>query len=653
MGEIEVDEILLTRADVVPNTFDEEQRTVEVVFATENPIVRDIGGWYDVELIDEVLACTPKNVRAERFQNGLPLLDNHSRWEGTRGVYGNCKNLRFENNTCVATVRFSRKAAAEEAFQDVKDGILTTVSVGYRVWEYSVAKKEGQRDSYRAVDWEPMEISLAPIPADYKATIRSVDGKTRIFNLKQADESGTEKKRAMGEDEKNIETPQTPTPTPPVAEVRTENGASAERTRVQAIRAAVRAANLDEALIDNYVDKGTAIDAVRADILERLAANQPQISNHAPNASVRGDEGEDFRRNTIAGLMVRTGDSALITAEDRTRAGSRRGGFRMRDIATDCLVRAGVDTRGMNDMELFARAITQSTSDFPVLLEGTINRVLLTQYQAAPDTWSLFCKTGQVSDFRKTERIRPGTFSRLDEINENGEYKNKPIPDGSKESIRAKPFGNLINVSRRMLVDDDLGAFVDLATYLARAAKRSIEIDVYDLFALNSGGGPTMNDGNPLFHSSHLNIGTGSALSVSGIDADLVLMASQKDPNGNDYLDLMPSVLLVPIGLRSTALNINQAEFDVSVSNKFQVPNVVRGVFRTVVGTPRLSGTTRYLLADPGTEPVFEVVFLDGIQEPYIEQNQPFHVDGMQWKVRLDYGVGAIGFKGAVKNAGA
>jgi len=481
-----------------------------------------------------------------------------------------------------------------------------------------------------------------------------VDGKHRIFNLKQAvDKDGTEKRFAMGEDENKIETPQ-PVVAPVADQQRSDNGggASAERTRVQAIRVAVRAANLDESLIDSYVDNGTAIDAVRKDILDKLAEKQPTI-NATPNASVRGDEGEDFRRNTIAGLMVRTGDSTLITPEDRTRAGNRRGGFRMRDIANDCLVRSGVDTRGMNDMELFARAITQSTSDFPVLLEGTINRVLLNQYQAAPDTWSLFCKTGQVSDFRKTERIRPGTFSRLDEINENGEYKNKPIPDGSKESIRAKPYGNLINVSRRMLIDDDLGAFVDLATYLARAAKRSIEIDVYDLFALNSGAGPTMNDGSPLFHSNHANVGTGSALSVSGIDADLVLMASQKDPNNNDYLDLMPSVLLVPIGLRSQALNINAAEFDVSVSNKFQVPNVVRGVFKTVIGTPRLSGTTRYLLADPGTEPVFEVVFLDGINEPYIEQNMPFSVDGMQWKVRLDYGVGAIGFKGAVKNAGA
>ena len=77
-----------------------------------------------------------------------------------------------------------------------------------------------------------------------------------------------------------------------------------------------------------------------------------------------------------------------------------------------------------------------------------------------------------------------------------------------------------------------------------------------------------------------------------------------------------------------------------------------RGLFRDVVDTPRLTGTRNYLFADPSEAPVIEVAFLDGNQEPYVEQQAGFTVDGTQYKVRLDFGVAAIDYRGAVTNAG-
>ena len=61
----------------------------------------------------------------------------------------------------------------------------------------------------------------------------------------------------------------------------------------------------------------------------------------------------------------------------------------------------------------------------------------------------------------------------------------------------------------------------------------------------------------------------------------------------------------------------------------------------------------RYLFADPSEAPVLEVAFLDGNQNPYLELQNGFDVDGARYKVRLDYGVGAIDYRGAVTNAGA
>ena len=79
---------------------------------------------------------------------------------------------------------------------------------------------------------------------------------------------------------------------------------------------------------------------------------------------------------------------------------------------------------------------------------------------------------------------------------------------------------------------------------------------------------------------------------------------------------------------------------------------MVRGLFSDIIDTPRLTGSRFYLFANPEEAPVIEVAFLDGNQEPYLEMQEGFDVDGTRYKVRLDFGVAAIDYRGAVTNAG-
>ena len=58
------------------------------------------------------------------------------------------------------------------------------------------------------------------------------------------------------------------------------------------------------------------------------------------------------------------------------------------------------------------------------------------------------------------------------------------------------------------------------------------------------------------------------------------------------------------------------------------------------------------LFADPNIAPVIEVVFLNGVETPYLEMKEGWRIDGTEWKVRLDSGVGAVDWRGAVTNAG-
>lgn len=400
-------------------------------------------------------------------------------------------------------------------------------------------------------------------------------------------------------------------------------------------------------------DPALTIEQIQARLLTEIGkgAEPANPAGAHPRVETVEDEADKRRDAVVAALRVR----ANVEPDAKVRAEIGRNpyrGYKLLDLARASLQRAGVKTDGMSQMEIVAAAFTQGTSDFPVLLETTMHKTLQAAYARAPLTWNRFCRTGTVSDFRTHTRYRTGSFGALDAVTELGEYVNKAIPDGEKATISADTKGNIINLSRKAIINDDLGAFVGLADSLGMAAARSVEIDVYALLALNSGLGPTQADSQPLFHSNRANVGTGSALTTAGIDADAAVMALQRDVSGNDFLDLRPAVLLVPRSLEGTARVVNGAEFDPDANNKLQRPNIVRGMFADIVGSPRLTGTRRYLFADPNVAPVLEVAFLDGQAEPYMEMEDGFDTDGARWKVRLDYGVAAVDFRGAVTNAG-
>lgn len=400
-------------------------------------------------------------------------------------------------------------------------------------------------------------------------------------------------------------------------------------------------------------DPGLTMEVIQARLLTEMGkGTEPANPKGAfPKVETTEDETNKQQAAATAALLARAGVATDAAGRVALMSNPYRG-HKLLDFARASLARAGTRTDGMGQMEIVAAAFTQGTSDFPVLLENVMHKALQNAYAKAALTWSRFCATGSVSDFRAQNRYRIGSFGSLDAVNELGEFVNKSIPDGEKGTITAATKGNIINLSRQAIINDDLGAFVGLSGMLGRAAARTVEVDVYALLALNAGLGPVMADGKTLFHADHGNIGTGAAISMASIDADRVFMASQLDVSGNDYLDLRPAVLLVPIGLGGTARSINDALYDPDTANKMQKPNVVNGLYRDIVDTPRLSGTRRYSFADATEAPVLEVAFLDGMQQPYLEVKDGFDVDGAQYKVRLDYGVAAVDTRGAVTNAG-
>lgn len=134
---------------------DEEKRTAELSFSSETPVER----WFGAEILDH----GPSSVRLDRLNNGAPLLVNHSTYDQV----GSIESASLGSDRIGrAVVRFGRSARAQEIMQDVLDGIRRNVSVGYQIHKMVLQETNGDDETYRAMDWEPLEISLVPIPAD-------------------------------------------------------------------------------------------------------------------------------------------------------------------------------------------------------------------------------------------------------------------------------------------------------------------------------------------------------------------------------------------------------------------------------------------------------------------------------------------------------
>ena len=137
-----------TRASFAPDTFNEDERTIEVVFSTGSKGKRGFFNPYFEEL-----SMKKADVRLERLNQGAPVLDNHDRSKGLRGVIGRVEKAWIKNKQGMAKIRFSNREEIQDIIRDIQDGIITNISVGYKVHKYEdVTRKGDEIPTYRATD---------------------------------------------------------------------------------------------------------------------------------------------------------------------------------------------------------------------------------------------------------------------------------------------------------------------------------------------------------------------------------------------------------------------------------------------------------------------------------------------------------------------
>jgi len=635
-------------AEFSPQSIDKDNRTVDLVWSTGARVLRR--DW-DGDPYYEELSMDPAHIRMSRLNSGAPLLGVHNQWS-LGDVLGVVDNARIENGSGIAKVRFSKRSEVDSVMQDVADGILRNVSVGYRTLKVE-KYREANSDIpvYRAIDWEPYEISLVPVGADAGAGTRAASEQSYPCEIVERAE-GAIKGNLMPENDTRTAIPAATTEvTPAVPTVAVEaarkEGVESERKRVNEIGLAVRTAKLPEAFAAGLVEKGVSIDAARALIIEEWSKQVPP-----PGVGVRveaGSQDESATRNlSIESAILHRFDPKKFKAEHNARSYVN---LSFLEIARELLEAKGEKTRGYSKMELAGRAIT--TSDLPGIVANVANKSLRDAYESAPQTFRPFTREAELPDFKPVSRTQLGDAPQLEPVGEDGEIKRGSISDGV-ESYKLGTFAKILPITRQTIINDDMGAITRIPMLFGRAAA-DLESDLlYALFSANGGLGQTlMVDSTAVFNAAkHKNLAaTGAVISVAAIGAGRAAMRQQKNLQGRP-INVTPKFLLVPTAIETLA---DQFVTTAMLANQPSATNPFAGRLQ-VLSEPRLdavSATAWYLMAEYGQIDICEIAYLQGQKGVFFETRQGFDVEGLEFKARLDIGVKFIDYRGVYKNPGA
>jgi phage major head subunit gpT-like protein len=286
---------------------------------------------------------------------------------------------------------------------------------------------------------------------------------------------------------------------------------------------------------------------------------------------------------------------------------------------------------------VFTRAGEHTTSDFTLTVSNAMNKVALDTYRAAESPLKTLCRQRTLPNFKDATSIRLGEMGRLDELAESGEITHTSRAE-SGETMRLKTFARGVTVSRKLMIDDDLGLLGDMTAALGEAAAQT-EADI--LVALLTSN-PNLADGTAVFHASRGNIGTADTPSVASLTESRLAMRTRKGLDGATIIAAAPRYVLVPATLETDAEQVLAAIQPSTVDDV----NPFGGKLSLLV-EPRLPGQTWYVFADPARLAAMQYAYLSSAQGVQIQRTEAWDTLGMKFRAFLDFGAGWLDWRGA------
>ncbi|QIB38080.1 hypothetical protein G3A56_08840 [Rhizobium oryzihabitans] len=431
-----------------------------------------------------------------------------------------------------------------------------------------------------------------------------------------------------------------PTPTESNPQAIAQNAVRAERDRVTAIEELAERAG-QAGFGRDHIRSGTPLDSFRGLLLDHLVTSERAApTDSRVRVHVGNDEADTIRAARVEALAYGLG--APVPQGGPSAAARQYMGQGLVDIAADCVNFHGRRMLNARDIDnIFSRA-AHSTSDFPVIFEGAVNRTLEQRYALAQPTFKRFARKKNFRDFRPDTIVKTGDFPMLEKILENGKIKFGSFGEG-KESVQAFSYAIALTVSRQMLINDDLGAIAELLTSYGASVALFEEVTFY-AGAYNG----KLADGKTVFHADHKNLAAaGSAITVDSVGEGRKSMGRQTSVDGKPLLANPARIMLVGPNQLTEAEKLLASITPATVSTV----NIFSGKFE-LVETSQIADNSWDLFADPSTGSNYRWGYLEGYEAPRVRMDEPFGSQGFSMSVEHDFGCGATDFRFGYHNPG-
>lgn len=682
MPEIQTIQTTVQRgnATLAHSSWNAEQRSINADFASGKPVLRY--SWYNDEYYWEELDMSEGAIDMTRINLGAAVLKDHRQYTIDAQVGITTKGW-VEDGVAVCSMRLSERDDLAGFRKDVEDKILKNISVGYEIIEYDriSPKKKGEYPVYRAVKWSPIEVSFVAIPADETVGVRSLED-VKKQSLQQRDSSRiistTIKNRIMAKPavDSQVETPEDELPTRTAAtekpadtaipaglsaeEVRkiAKEATAAERARVVDIRRSAGLANMPEAEVTALINSDVSLDQAREKIFEHM--EKTDVASGLRGAGIKvvkgkeqADKDAEVRSHALilrsAVNLPKDTDKALLREAEKFR------GMSLLSLARLGLEERGISTRLMPDDEIAQRSITpQSTGEFPELINHAVNTILLASYAETEGVYKKLTKKGSLKDFKDYKSVRGWGLPDLKPVGETEEYENIELGDAKGEIVRLSKYGAIVSLSWEAIVNDDWNTFAEILSELGVSVERTRDKNLFALINMAGGGGfgPIMGDGVPMWHTTHVNLGTASAFSAANI-TDLKQKLRRQKNGAGELIGFDIDKLLIEDFLEDQAKELNDSQFIVNPTGKnINNENRSRGTFKEIIVSPRISDVDSYRVFAKNY-PAFQASYYNGKETPDYSRHEDFRVDAMHWKVRDVIGFNGIDWRATAMNAGA
>lgn len=622
--------LLTRRALLAASSFDRETRRFTAVAASSTPVFR-----YHREsdrTLNEVLDISPTAIDLSRLASGrAPILNTHRAGTAADQI-GVIRSARIEGGELVIEGELSSRADVAGIVADVAAGILTNVSVGFRILASEIVPgQRGADDTLRVTRWLPVEVSLVPVPADPAAHVRSGVTPVEPDQIEGAAPGATPPAPPA--------TPQAPPRRAVSAETR------AERERVTGLADIARRSGCSEADVAAAIEDGTSLDVFRTRAFDAMAARSESLrTGYAAHPGHR--EG---------GVPAAIGAALYARMSGKPPEGQAREfmGRSLLELGTTLLEVRGERVRWSDRDQLAEQVMTRNggghtTSDFPALLTQAGNRVLAEAYEAAGTPLKLLARRRTRSDFKPVTGVHLSEAPRLERVNEQGEIKHGSRGEESRPLYKVETFARLFSLSRNAIINDDLNAFADALSAFGQGAAQTENDELVALFLANGGAGATLFDNKSLYHVDHGNIGAAAgagALSVDALGAGRQALRQMKGLDGITPINVTPKHLVVGPELETAAEKVLTALNATQTQDANPFPGKL-----TLHVEPRFAGNAWRLFADPGAMPCIEIAYLAGREGPQLSFREGWSTLGVEFRAVLDFGCGLREWRGTYLN---